>query len=97
MAVAMFMTWEGVTLAQYEEVRRITNFEGDHPRGGIFHSASHDGVNLRVFDVWESAEAFQAFTDARLMPAVQQLGLTTPPRVEIFPQHNMFTPGFNPK
>lgn len=97
MAVAMFMSWDGVTLQQYDEVRRLTNFEADPPAGGVFHSASHDGTALRVFDVWATPEAFQAFADTRLMAAVQQLGITTEPKVEILPQYNVFTPGFNPK
>jgi hypothetical protein len=97
MAIVMIMEWQGVDLKGYEEVRRITNFEGDPPAGGMFHVAALDGDRLRVVDVWESAEAFQAFVQARLMPATQQAGITAQPDVKILPAHNIFTPAYNPK
>jgi hypothetical protein len=89
----MSMEWPTVTAAQYDEVKRITNFENDTPAGGIFHVAALDGDVLRVVDVWESAEQFQAFVDSRLMPCVQQLGITAQPTISILPAHNVFNPG----
>jgi hypothetical protein len=40
MAIVMSMEWPGVSAAQYEEVRRITNFENDQPPGGTFPRGS---------------------------------------------------------
>ena len=97
MAIVMLMRWPGVSLADYDEVRRVTNFEGDAPTGGMYHACTHDGEALRVTDIWESAEAFQAFAESRLMPAVMQLGIQGEPRIEIYPAHNLFTPGYTAK
>ena len=93
MAIVMSMEWPGVTAAQYDELRRITNFENDQPPGGTFHVAAVDDNGLRVFDVWESPEQFQAFVDSKLMPCVQQLGITSQPVITILPAINVFNPG----
>ncbi|HWO93187.1 MAG TPA: hypothetical protein VNL92_00305 [Dehalococcoidia bacterium] len=96
MAVAIFMKWDGVTAERYDEVRRLVNWEGDVPPGGMLHMAAFDNDGMRVTDVWESAEAFQTFVDGRLTPGVQQLGITTQPDVQILPVHALFTPAFKP-
>jgi hypothetical protein len=96
-AVVMMMRWSGVTVAQYDDVRRITNFEGDQPVGGLLHVCTHDDESLRITDVWESAEGFQQFVETRLMPVVAQLGIQAEPQIEIYPAHNIFTPGYTAK
>ena len=96
MAVVMFMEWDGVTLEQYEAVRKLVNWEGNPPEGGMFHVAAIIDKGLRVTDLWQSAEAFQSFVEKRLMPGVQQLGIPGQPRVEIYPVHALFTPAFKP-
>ena len=94
MAVMMIMEWQGVTREQYEAVRRIVNFEGNVPRGGQIHVAAFDDKGLRVTDVWDTAEDFQAFVEQRLMPGVQQAGIAGEPKVAVYPAHNVFTPGY---
>jgi hypothetical protein len=96
MAVVMLMEWDGVTLEQYEAVRKLVNWEGNPPEGGMFHVAAITDTGLRVTDLWESAEAFQSFVGQRLMPGVQQIGIQDQPRVEIYPVHALFTPAFKP-
>jgi hypothetical protein len=97
MAIVMMMRWPGATLAEYEDVRRISNFEGDPPVGGLLHVCAADGDGLRITDVWESAEDFQRFVESRLMPAVAQAGIQSEPQIEIYPAHNLFTPGYTAK
>jgi hypothetical protein len=65
------------------------------PEGLIIHTAGPllDG-GWRVFDVWESEEAFWRFFDAQLLPAAQDLGQEPPAaRPEFFPIHNMIGKG----
>ena len=97
MAVVMIMEWEGVTLDQYDQARKVVNWEGDAPFGGMYHVAASDGSKLRVTDVWDSAEQFQQFVEQRLMPGVKQVGIQGEPKVEIYPAHAIFTPGYTPK
>lgn len=94
MAVVMMMRWNGVTPEQYEEVRKLVDWEGNPAPGGLFHVAAFSESGLRVVDVWEDAGSFDAFVQQRLMPGVQQLGLTSQPDVEILPAHAIFAPGY---
>lgn len=94
MAIMMIMKWDGVTLDQYDEVKRIVDWETTPAAGGTMHATAHDGSGLRITDVWDSAEAFQTFVDSRLMPVVMQVGIAGPPDVEIYPLHDIFVPGF---
>ena len=92
MAVVMHMSWPEATIENYEQLRGIVSWEKEVPPGAIFHVAAQVGDQLRITDVWETAEDFQAFVDNRLMPAVQQLGLPGQPTIEILPAHAMFNP-----
>ena len=94
MAVLMLMQWDNVTPAQYDAVRKIVDFENQPPRGGLFHVASFDDKGLRIADLWERAEDFQAFVEQRLMPGVQKAGIEGEPKVSVFPAYNVFTPGY---
>jgi hypothetical protein len=86
------MKWEGVTPAQYEKVRELTNWEGNIPKGAVFHVAGFYDNTLRVTDIWESAEDFNNFVQNRLMPSVAQVGITGQPEVKLFPVHAIFAP-----
>ena len=92
MSTMMIMRWDGVTPDQYEQVRKLANWEGDHPKGGLFHVASFGNNALRVTDIWESEEEFNSFVQSRLMPAVIQTGIQSQPQVEMFPVHAIFNP-----
>jgi hypothetical protein len=92
MAVMMFMEWDGVVPEQYEALRRLVDWEGQPPAGGILHVASFADRGIRIVDVWESAEAFQTFVSERLMPGVAQLGVAGEPKVDIRPMHALFAP-----
>src|SRR5262249_25601695 len=94
MAIAMMMRWEGVTPEQYDAVRKLVDWEGTPAAGGLFQVAGFDAGGMRVTDVWETLEAFQAFVADRLMPGVKQIGVRGKPTVEIVPVHALFTPAF---
>jgi heme-degrading monooxygenase HmoA len=94
MAVVMSLRWRGLTPEQYDQVRGIANWEGDRPKGGNFHLAGFDGDELRITDIWDSAEDFQSFQEGRLAAALQQAGVEGEPEVEIFPVHAIYAPMF---
>lgn len=54
--------------------------------GGL-HVALAVGEGVEVWDVWESADAFAAFTEQRLLPGVARLGINGEPVVKIEPCH----------
>lgn len=63
------------TTANYDRVQEALDTAGNPPAGGLVHTAGFDetaGV-FRVFDVWESEEAWNAFFNDRLLPVVKPL------------------------
>jgi len=94
MAVMMVMEWPGIGTEEYEAARNEVNWEGDVPPGAMFHVVAVTDNGVRVTDVWESAEAFDAFVRDRLMPGMQKLGIPGEPRVEILPAHAVFAPAY---
>jgi hypothetical protein len=87
MAVAIEMRFQGATLAQYDEVMRLMALE-DAPPGALFHwvAATDDGI--KVVDVWETMEAFEAFAQANIMPNTQKAGIPAPPEMTTHAVHN---------
>lgn len=89
MAVAIVMDWEEGTLDQYDEVIGKMGFEpgGTGPPSAVFHWVAKNGDGIRVVDVWESREAFDAFAQEQIGPLTAEVGLPEP-RMEFFDVHN---------
>ncbi|MFJ3231045.1 hypothetical protein [Streptomyces sp. NPDC086787] len=90
MAVVLSMSWAGVTPKQYDIVRDAVDWEAVAPSGAQMHVAWFDAEGLRVVDVWESEQAFQAFFAERLAPAVEKAGIGGMPESEFTPLHRRF-------
>jgi hypothetical protein len=95
MAVGMLQELEGVTADQYDQVNEAMGIADNPPEGLIFHTAGEKDGGMRIFDVWESAEALERFTSERLMPAVEKVmgggGEGPPPNVPlVYELHNLF-------
>jgi hypothetical protein len=88
----MLMRWDGVTEEQYEQARDKVGWDREVPDGAKLHVAGFSNDGLNVLDVWDSAESFQAFSDQRLGPAVQELGIEGDPQVSFYPMHACFAP-----
>ncbi|MER5216602.1 hypothetical protein ABT063_40245 [Streptomyces sp. NPDC002838] len=78
MAVLMEIEFPGVTAQQYDTVDRRVGARADQPPEGLlFHTAIITDAGLRVIDLWESTEAFDAFF-SRLQPVVEEVGYPEP-------------------
>jgi hypothetical protein len=91
MAVGIRLKFPGGTQEQYEAVHRSVNADGS-PEGLLVHSAGPIDGGWGVIDFWDSAEAFDRFTQGTLMPALQQLGdraFSSPPERKDFPVHTL--------
>jgi len=85
MAIALFMKFEGVTQAQYDEVMRelgLDSASASWPEGIISHTAGSTDGGWCVVDVWESRAAFDRFAQERLGSATQKAGVPAPNPVE---------------
>lgn len=88
MAILVTFTPASMTTEQYDEViRRLQAAGAGAPTGRLHHVAARHGTSLRVIDVYESPQAFEAFGQ-QLLPILQEVGVTLPPP-EIAEVHNM--------
>jgi hypothetical protein len=90
MAIMMVMHVKGGTLEQYDQATKEV-FDGtlqpaQLPDGLLSHTAAKSDDGIKVVDVWESKEKFDAF-GAKLMPALQHANM---PEVQpmIYEVHN---------
>jgi hypothetical protein len=59
----------------YDRIQEALGTRDNPPDGGLVHTAGFDeqaGV-FRIFDVWESQQAWEAFARDRLMPIVKPM------------------------
>ena len=92
MAVIAHVVLEGVTPKQYDAVRAACGWLDNAPLGGLAHLAWWDGSANHNLDAWESEEAFAAFGQDRLGPAMAQAGVNVEPTVSFYPAHEVFLP-----
>ena len=95
MAVAVQLDFEGATLEQYDEICGLMGLtpKGPGPAGAISHFVTQTDSGIRVVDVWQSREQFDAFAQEQIGPFSQQAGITSQPTMQFFEVHNYFTPG----
>ena len=92
MAVGVQVDYRDVSLEQYDEVVEIMGLlpGGPPPSGVIFHCVTKTDDGIRVIDVWESRQAFEAFQDEETAPIFRKIGVSDPPETTFFPVHNYF-------
>ena len=72
------------TKQQYDSVRKALEDAGDWPAPGCqLHVVFGDEQDLRVSEIWESREAFEAFGE-KLMPRVEEAGIQLSGQPEVF-------------
>ena len=96
MAIGVIFTIPGSTISQYEDVCGALNGGeqmrklSDWPGGGcLSHVAGTTPDGMRVVDIWESEQAFQAFGE-KLMPLLDEYGMKAE-APEFFVVHNLVT------
>lgn len=88
MSVLARFTPTSLTSEQYDEsIRRLREGVGFPPDGLDYHVCFGSEGNLRVSEVWDSLEQFQAFGE-RLMPLLSEIGIE-PGEPEIVEIHNI--------
>ena len=74
---------------QYDEsVRRLEKSGDWMPEGLEYHVAFRVDGNMRVSEIWDSAEQFHAFGE-RLMPVLKDVGIEISAEPELLEIHNI--------
>jgi len=88
MALVVHFTPSSFTSGEYDEVvSRLEAVGAGSPAGRLYHIAMETGGQIRLIDIWESAETFHAF-GATLVPILAELGVD-PGEPEVLPIHNI--------
>lgn len=88
MSMLARFTPAALTAEQYDESVRRLEESGDFPPDGLdLHVCFGTDGNLRVSEVWDSREQFEAFGE-RLMPVLADVGIE-PGEPEIIDVHNI--------
>jgi hypothetical protein len=79
MAIGVLLDIPGGTKEQYEQINEKAFGDPKGPTepldGLIIHTAGATAGSWRIFDVWESQEAFDRFNDEIIMPAVEGMDM----------------------
>ena len=92
MAIAVVMDFEGATLEQYDQICASMGLTpgGALPPGAISHWVTKTDTGIRVTDVWESREQFDAFAQKEIGPKSAAAGVTAAPQTAFYDVHNYF-------
>jgi hypothetical protein len=70
-----------LTPTQYDEIwRLLREQQADHPKGRLSHVGFELDGTMRVVDVWDSIEHFEAF-GATLLPIIAKVGGEATPEI----------------
>jgi len=100
MPVAVIQDWPGggSITANYDEINERMGVREDPPAGLILHTAGTNAAgDFRIFDVWESLDAFERFQRERLMPVVQEVVFAQdppppPPTTQTYELYGLLSP-----
>ena len=88
MSVLIRFAPQGLTAEKYDESIRKLEEGGDFPPDGLeMHVCFGSDGELRVSEVWDSAEQLDAFKD-RLLPVLSEVGID-PGKPEVVDVHNL--------
>jgi len=95
MAVGIVMDFNGATLEQYDQVIEKMHLTpgGQGPPGALFHWCTATDSGIRVVDVWQTREQYDAFARDQIGPITAEVGLPGPPDVSFHDVHSYFTDG----
>ena len=72
MAVGMLVEAPGVNAEGYDSIMQHLEWETKpKPQGFVSHYAGPTSDGWLVFDIWESQDDFERFSEERLFPAMQ--------------------------
>jgi hypothetical protein len=90
MSIVVRYSPRSLTTAKYDETMERLEAEGLWPTDGVdYHICFGSDGNLKVSEIWDSREQFQAFGE-RLMPVLADAGIEFSSEPETFEVHNLY-------
>ena len=89
MSVVVRFNPTNVTMERYDESLRRLEASGEWPPDGLqLHVLFGSESDLKVSEIWDSAEQLQEFGD-RLMPILSEIGIEFSGPPDVFEVHNL--------
>jgi hypothetical protein len=89
MSIVVRFNPTSMTAETYDKVLPQVQESGDWPPDGLdYHVCFGSDGNLKVSEIWDSEEQFQAFGE-RLMPILNEAGIEFSGEPEVFEVHNI--------
>ena len=89
MSIAVRFNPTSLTADKYDQTVRQLEEAGAWPAAGLeYHVCFGPDGNLRVSEIWDSREQFEAFGE-RLMPVLSEAGIEFSGEPEIFEVHSI--------
>ena len=90
MSIVVRFSPTALTAEKYDESTRALEEAGvDFPPDGLdYHVCFGSEGNLRVSEIWDSREQFEAFAE-HLMPVLSKVGIDFSGEPEVFEVHNI--------
>jgi len=87
MSIVVRITPSNMTRQQYDSVRNALTASGDWPADGCqLHLLFGEENDLRVSEIWESREKYEAFGE-KLRPRIEEAGIQMSGEPEVFEAH----------
>jgi hypothetical protein len=83
---------EDTTKEEYDRIRELAGWLEASPEGGLAHLTWWQGTTCHNLDSWESEQAFAAFGEHRLGPAMAAAGVDREPQVTFHEAHEILLP-----
>ena len=92
MSIVVRFNPKSLTAETYDNVSGQLKESGDWPPDGLdYHVCFGSEGNLKVSEIWDSQEQFQAFGE-KLMPVLDEAGIEFSGDPEVFEVHNIEKP-----
>ena len=88
MSILARFTPNSLTAEQYDEAVREMDEVNSPPEGRDYHVCFGSDGDLRVSEIWDSREQFEAYGE-KLMPKLAEIGIDPGPEPEIIEIHNI--------
>ncbi len=92
MAIVWLLEWDGITQAEYDDLRQRTSWDTDLPDGLEHQVVAFSDKAMVLTQVWRSPDHVMRFMEDRLLPAVEAAGIRSMPRVDQYPVHSILKP-----
>ena len=91
MSIVVRIAPSNLTRQQYDSVHDALTASGDWPADGCqLHVLFGEENDLRVSEIWESREKYEAFGE-KLRPRLEEAGIQMSGEPEVFEVHNLET------